>query len=272
MKAKAAYLGPPGTFSHEAARTFFPAGVELVAGRTAGEVIRFYREQAVALAILAVDTSLCGTVGANLDEIAGLDRVRIIGETVIPVHHQLAARPEVQTPAVTTVAAHPKAFEECELWLAAHLPGSRRIPFSSSAAAAVHAAAETSGATAAIASKTAADLYRLKILAADIENSCLNTTRFWVLGREVPSPTKSDQTTLLVTDGLNAVLTALVDARIEILSIYERPSKGDIGVRFYFLDIGGHVETLSLSQFLRHFPEVRWLGSYPRARRSVDRG
>jgi prephenate dehydratase len=204
-------------------------------------------------------------VGANLDEIAGLDRVRIIGETVIPVHHQLAARPEVQTPAVTTVAAHPKAFEECELWLAAHLPASRRIPLSSSAAAAVHAAADTSGATAAIASKTAADLYRLKILAADIENSPLNTTRFWVLGREVPPPTENDKTTLLVTGDLNAALARVVNAKIVILSLCERPSKGEIGSRRYFLDIAGHAQELPLHQLLRHFPEGRWLGSYPRA-------
>lgn len=272
MTPKAAYLGPPGTFSHEAALTFFSAGVELVAGRTAGEVIRCYREETVDQAILAVDTSICGTVGANLDEIAGLERVRIIGETLIPVHHQLAATPEVRIPDVTAVAAHPKAFEECELWLAAHLPGRLRIPAVSSAAAAEQAAADASGATAAIASKTAADLYRLRVLAADIENSSLNTTRFWVLGREAPPPTESDKTTLLVTGDLNAALATLVGARMEILSIYERPSKEEIGARFYFLDIGGHARTPPLSQLLRHFSEGRWLGSYPRPRRPVDRG
>ncbi len=265
MTHRAAYLGPPGTFSHEAALTFFPDGVELVPGRTASEVMRFYREGTTGQALLAIDTSVCGTVGANLDEIAKLDPVRIIGETLIAVHHQLVARPEVRIPAVTTVLAHPKAFEECAHWLARHLPNALRAPLPSSAAAAEQAVAEASGKTAAIASKTAADLYRLKILAADIENSPMNTTRFWAFGREIPPPTGHDQTTLLVTGDLNAALAALVNAKMEILSIYERSSGGKIDARFYFLDLAGHVAAPLLSRLLRRFPEGRWLGSYPRA-------
>ncbi len=265
MNLRVAYLGPPGTFSHEAALTFFPAGVELVPGRTAGEVLRCYRQEKTELAILAIDTSLCGTVGANLDEIATLDRVRIIGETVIAVHHQLAARAEVSIPGIISVSAHPKAFEECELWLARHLPDTIRIPLPSSAAAAAQASVDASGRTAAIASKTAADLYRLKILAADIENAPLNTTRFWVLGRDSPPPTGRDKTTLLVTGDLNAALSKLVNAQIEILSIHERPAGGKIDARCYFLDTAGHAQAPAFSHLLQNFPEGRWLGSYPRA-------
>ncbi len=59
---------------------------------------------------------------------------------------------------------------------------------------------------AAIASKTAAELYELKILASDIEDIHDNATRFWVLGRKIQSPTGQDKTALLVQEDINAVL------------------------------------------------------------------
>ncbi len=232
---RAAYLGPPGTFSHEAAVKFFHPGFELVPGSTARDVIRLYQEGMVDQCILAIDTSIAGTVGENLDAIAKLDRVRVIGETVVAVHHHLMAKPEVSIRAIKTVLAHPKAFEECDVWLAQHLPDTQKIPVASSAAAAQKANGDPAGETAAIASKTAADLYGMKTLAADIESSPLNTTRFWIFGREPHPPTEHDKTTLLVRGDLNAVLLRLVNAKIRVLSIFERPSGGEIEARLYFL-------------------------------------
>ncbi len=260
---RAAYLGPPGTFSHEAAVKFFHPGFDLVPGGTATEVMRLYREERVDQAILAVDTSIGGTVGANLDEIADLPSVRIIGETRLAVHHHLMARPAASVDAIKTVLAHPKAFEECDVWLARHLPDAPRIPAASSAVAAQKAGADPAGGTAAIASKTASDLYGLKILADHIENSPLNTTRFWIFGRELPPPTAHDRTTLLVRGDLNAVLARLMKAQIRILSLYERPSGGELDARLYFLDLEGHRQDPPLFRFLSDFPEGRFLGSYP---------
>jgi len=261
---QAAYLGPPGTFSHEAALKFWQSGFELISCSTAQEVIRVYQEKEADQAILAIDTSLAGTVRENLDGIAKLDAVRIIGETLIAVHHQLIAKAETRIEEVKTILAHPKAMEECEAWLAENLPGVLRIPISSSAAAARKASADPTGETAAIASKTAADLYGMKILASDIETSSRNTTRFWIFGRETPPATGRDKTTLLVTEDLNGILTKLAKEKVRVLSIYERPSGGKIASPIYFLDIEGHIQGPPLSRLLLHFPEGRWLGSYPR--------
>jgi prephenate dehydratase len=84
--------------------------------------------------------------------------------------------------------------------------------------------AAPSGETAPIAAKTAADLYGVKILAADIDGSPLNTTRFWIFGRGTPPAMERDKTTLLGTGDLKGVLSRLVNAKILILSIYERPA------------------------------------------------
>ncbi len=263
-KRRAAYLGPPGTFSHEAALKFWQSGFALVPCSTAREVIRVYREKKVDQAILAIDSSIGGPAGKNLDEIAKLEAVRIIGETLIAVHHQLMARPEGRIEGTKSVLAHPKALEECEVWLTQNLPGAIKIPVSSSAAAAMKASADSTGETAAIASRRATGLYGIKVLASDIETSPLNTTRFWIFGRETPPATEHDKTTLLVTEDLNGILSKLINEKVRVLSIYERPSGWKIELPFYFLDIEGHVQNPPLSHFLHHFSEGRWLGSYPR--------
>jgi chorismate mutase / prephenate dehydratase len=261
--SRAAFLGPPGTFSHEAAVKFFQSGSELVSCGTAREVIRLYREEKADAAILAIDSSIGGTVGENLDALAGLDPVRIIGETMIAVHHHLIGRPGMNIRGIKTVLAHPKAIEECDAWLSRNLPEALRVQVPSSAGAVLQASADFSGETAAISSKTAADLYRMKPLAAHIENSPLNTTLFWAFGRECPPPSGDDKTTLLVTGDLNAALLKLVNAKVRILSIYERPSGGKMEDRFYFLNVEGHGGKPPLTHLLERFPEGKRLGSYP---------
>ena len=228
------------------------------------EVVRVYREKKVAQAILAIDSSIGGTVGENLDEIAKLNTVRIIGEAILAVHHQLMGGPNGSIEKIKTVLAHPKALEECKAWLSRNLPQSLRIPVVSSAAAAKEAGTDPTGETAAIASNAAAGLYGMKVLAPDIETSPLNATRFWILGRKTPRATERDKTTLLVARGLNRVLGSLVKAKIAILSIYERPSGGKLEAPFFFLDIEGHRQNPPLSHLLHQFSDGRWLGSYPR--------
>jgi chorismate mutase/prephenate dehydratase len=134
----------------------------------------------------------------------------------------------------------------------------------SSSAAAKEAIADPSGETAAIASRVAADFYGMKILAADIETSPLNTTRFWILGRETPPGTGRDRTTLLIAGDLHEALAMLINGGIRILSSYERPSGGKIENALYFIDVAGHIHEDPFSRTLRHVPGGRWLGSYPR--------
>jgi chorismate mutase / prephenate dehydratase len=264
-KRRAAYLGPAGTFSHEAATRFWGSRYELIPCPTAKEVIRLYREKAADRALLAIDSSVGGTVGENLDEIARLKTVRIVGESVLSVRHQLLAGPGGSMGRIKTVLSHPKALEECEVWLSRHLPQPLRVPVRSSAAAAEQAAGDPAGETAAVASMAAADLYKLKVLAADIETSPLNATRFWILGRKTPRPTARDKTTFLVSGGLNRFLKILVETKIPILGIYERPSGGKIDSPFYFVDVAGHLRNPPLAHLRLRISEGRRLGSYPRA-------
>lgn len=263
-KKTIAYLGPCGTFTHKAATAFFGSGEEFISRNTVKDVLDLYKTRAVTNCVLAIESSITGTVRENLDEMQKMDQGFIIGEVFIPVHHQLMAQPGANLHEIKVVIGHPVAIEESTRWLQQNLSNVNLETVPSSSMAPLEVSRKGSLAIAAIASKTAAEHYGLQILASDIEDFHDNTTRFWVLGRKIQSPTGQDKTTLLVQEDLNAALQGLVALNIKIISIYERPTMEGLGRRFYFLETQSHAREKPLDLFLKKFPKIRLLGSYPR--------
>jgi prephenate dehydratase len=263
-KKKLACLGPPGTFTHEATIKFFGAEEELIFRDTVQEVLQLFKIREGECCVLAIESSIVGTVRENLDELHKFDQGFIVGEVLLPVHHHLMAKPETNIHGIRVVIGHPVAIDESKMWLQQKLPEVKLETVPSSSMAALEISRNRSSEIAAIASKTAAELYGLKILASDIEDIHDNITRFLVLGRKIPSPTGQDKTTLLVQDDLNDVLHGLMTLGISIISLYERPAAGGLGNHFYLLEAEGHAKENPLDLFLNNFPKIRLLGSYPR--------
>lgn len=257
------YLGPPGTFTHEAAKRFFGPEREMIFRGSVAGMLDLYRKRILHYCVLAVDSSITGTVTANLDEIRDLEDAFIVGEVYVAVHHNLMAKPGANLHEIDVVKGHPVAIEESKRWLQQTLPDVILNRVSSSALAASEVSRETSLKIAAIAPEMAAGIYGLQILASDIEDTFDNLTRFWVLGEENPPSTGEDKTTLISTgEDLDPVIRGLVEANIPILSIYERPSGKKMGGRLYWIDVGGHKENPSLRYFFDHHPAAKYRGSY----------
>ena len=257
------YLGPPGTFTHEAARCYFRSEKGLIPFETIQEVLCRYRDRKIDGCVIAIESSLAGTVAENLDGLRNLEQGLVVGEVLLPTRHQLMARQEMKLEEVQIVLGHPKALEECESWLSQHLPKIARKPLPSSAGAAREVSLDHSLKLAAVAPKAAAGLYGLTILASNIEDAPNNVTRFWVLGRETSPPTGNDKTTLYTQGELHPILHGLSASMIDILSIYERPTGEGIDCHGYFIHVKGHGLNLPLSACLKRFPQVKWIGSYP---------
>lgn len=267
-----AYLGPAGTYSEEAVRTFYGSQVTTLPKASSEEigkaVMQGTSEGGADFGVLPIENSIQGVVLPALDMLAESSLV-IGAEIKLPIHHYLLSKDSLST--ITQVFSHDQALAQCSEWLRANLPGAEWTPVSSTA----HAAelAQSTPRAAAISSKRAAELYNLPILAAQIENRPDNSTRFLVISKEALAsrPTGHDKTsiTFLAADkpgSLLEVLQVFEHHKINLTMIQSRPGNQPWQYRF-FLDFDGHRDDTNVvtafSELEKLGVRFRVMGSYP---------
>ncbi len=161
-----AYLGPQGTFSQEAALKHFGALAVMVPCASIDEVFRQVETGAVGYAVVPVENSTEGAIGRTLDLLLATPS-KICGEVMLPIRQCLMSR-ERRLSGIRKVYSHTQSLAQCQQWLARALPQAERVAVVSNAEAARLAARERRAA--AIGPKTAAALYRLDLLARNIED------------------------------------------------------------------------------------------------------
>jgi len=132
--------------------------------------------------------------------------------------------------------------------------------------------ASREGGTAAIASGTAAELYGLDVLAANIEDDPNNTTRFLVIGSHDPAPSGRDKTSLVMSaanrpGAVHALLSPLAQHGVSMTRLESRPSRTGLWEYVFFVDLEGHQQDAGVAQALEGLQAlaafVKVLGSYP---------
>ena len=279
--ARYAYLGPEGTFAEAAVRTIPAASRgDLQPHTSVTTALEAVRRGEADHALVPIENSVEGSVSATLDELAVGDPLMVTREVLLPVSFALMVRPGTGLHAVRRVATHPHAAAQCRRWLATVLPDAVVVPALSTAAAAAGLADGSAGHDAAIAAPIAAEHYRLEVLASDVEDNPDAVTRFVVVSRpaEPPLPTGHDKTTLVafISDdhagALLEVLTEFAVRGVNLTRIESRPTGEGMGRYCFSIDCEGHVDDARVGEALtglrRVCPDIRFLGSYPRA----DRG
>ena len=265
---RVAYLGPEGTFTHQAALRHFGQSAEITPRDNITEVFRVVESGQSEYGVVPVENSTDGVVAHTLDLFVE-SPLKISGEVELAVHHHLLARDEDRA-ALRQVRAHPQALAQCRQWLDRELPGLDCISDASNAAAARYAASHPD--TAAIASRAAAEQYNLNILAQDIEDNPNNRTRFLVIGPHDQAPSGEDKTSVLVSarnqpGALLGLLRPLAEAGIDMTRIESRPTHLVNWEYIFFLDIRGHQKDPEVAQALEHLLAAaafcKILGSYP---------
>ncbi|MCA9647842.1 MAG: prephenate dehydratase [Polyangiaceae bacterium] len=264
-----AYLGPPGTFSHMAAKAAFGVAMRYVDTSTIAGVFDAVMRKEVTYGVVPIENSTEGGVTFTLDSLIESD-VRIRQEIVIEVAHCVVSRsPELAS--VRKVFTHPQPLGQCRAWLNTNLPHAE-IVLSSSTAAAARLASEEPG-SAAISSRLAAELHGLTILRADIQDKKHNATRFLVIGEQDAPPTGSDRTSIVFSapheqGALRRSLEIFDDAGINLSRIESRPA-GKLWEYVFFVDLEGHRSDENVKQAIKALTDraamLKVLGSYPRS-------
>jgi chorismate mutase/prephenate dehydratase len=263
-----AYLGPEGTFTQQAALKHFGHAVNTVALNAIDEVFREVESGSAQFGVVPIENSTEGVVNHTLDMFMRSE-LRICGEVQLRVHHHLLSR-QTDLARVTRVVSHQQSLAQCREWLDANLPNIERIAVSSNAEAARRASGDDT--LAAIAGESAAEIYQLNKVAANIEDEPDNTTRFLVIGRIETLPSGKDKTSLLLSSrnkpgALYDLLGALARHGINMTRIESRPSRQAAWEYVFFLDLDGHAAQSPLKEALAELKHeaalFKLLGSYP---------
>lgn len=269
---KVAFLGPEGTFTQAAVLTHFGHSVRSLPLVSIDEVFHEVEAANADFGVVPIENSTEGTVNHTLDRFL-TSPLKICGEVELRIHHFLMGAMS-SLGRIQRVCSHAQALAQCRAWLDDHLPNVEQVAVSSNAEGARRARDEKG--TAAIAGDTAAEVYGLKVLAAQIEDRPDNATRFLVLGRKLFSASGEDRTTLLLSVGhsdspgaLYRLLEPLAKHRISMTRIESRPSHRRKWDYVFFIDIEGHCEEPHVARALEALKKraslFRVLGSYPRA-------
>ena len=269
---KVAFLGPEGTFTQAAVLKHFGASVRALPLTAIDEIFHEVEGGIADFGVVPIENSSEGTVNHTLDMFL-TSGLKICGEVELRVSHCLMGKMS-GFEGIKRVCAHPQALAQCRGWLDEQLSDVERIGVSSNAEGARRARDERG--TAAIAGRTAAEIYSLNLLANEIEDRSDNTTRFLVVGRKLFDASGADRTTLLVstsdTDDAGALfqlLEPLAQHRVNMTRIESRPSRRRKWDYVFFIDIEGHVSDPPVAKALAALQSraslFKVLGSYPRA-------
>ncbi len=265
-----AYQGEAGAFSEEGARALFPDEEHRAQPsiRTVFEAVEVGRAR---WGLVPMDNSQAGSINETYDLFLR-HGLHLVGETVVRVDHCLLALPGSGVDDVREVMSHPQAIAQCEEFLSA-LEVNVRAEYNT-AGAAKRIAEERLEGVAAIASRRAAGLYGLDVLAERIQTYPDNYTRFGALARDPTPLAQPDKSSLVfgvghVAGSLYRCLGALAERHLNLTKLESRPRPGRPWEYVFYADVEAPADRPemvdALAELSRHATFTRLLGTYAAA-------
>lgn len=268
---KVAFLGPLATFTHVATMQQFGLSAQLVPQKSIPAVFDEVLRGRAHYGVVPVENSNEGIVSHTLDMFMDSD-LKINAEILLEISHDLLSR-SGELSQVRKVVSHPQALAQCRAWLEENLPDLPLVDVASTALAAQLVAEDETAA--AIASEQAGNLYGLKVVKRKIEDNPNNFTRFLVIGRNTPTRSGKDKTSIMfsIKDEpgiLYRMLEPFSVRGVNLCKIESRPLRKKAWEYIFFLDLDGHVEEeniqAALDELKQYCQFLKVLGSYPRVR------
>jgi chorismate mutase/prephenate dehydratase len=268
---RVAFQGERGSYSHEACERRFGSQVAVKPYRSLREVFHAVEIAQETFGVVPIENSYEGSINETYDLLA-TTTLKVCGEIQVRVRHCLIARPGTRASDIAAVYSHPQALAQCAGYLRTHKL--EAVPTYDTAGSVKLIKTMRSKKIAAIASRRAAELYGMQIIAEGIEDSDVNYTRFLVLGKKIARRSGNDKTSIIFgvehkPGSLHRALTALSKRGINLTKIQSRPVKDTPWQYNFYVDFHGHMRDKLCQEALRDLREratfAKILGSYPNA-------
>lgn len=268
---KIAYQGVPGAYSHIACGKLFP-GQEYVPCDTFEIAMELVDNGTVDKAVIPVENSDAGRV-SDVHFLLPQAGLHIVGEYFMRIEHQLLAVKGARLENITSAASHPQALAQCSDFLKGH--NIKAVSRIDTAKSCEKIALEQDMSKAAIASKLAADIYGLDILASNIENANNNTTRFLIMQKQEEFPVNDGGSfitsivfvTKHIPAALYKVLGGFATNGINISKLESYLLNGKFFSAQFYIEVEQHVHSRALQYALNELKffseEYQILGCYP---------
>ena len=268
---KIAYLGPEGTWTHQAAIKKFGHSVAYTSQPNFAEVFDQVTRRQADYGVVPIENSTEGAVSHTLDLFVD-SPLQICAQILLRIENGLmAAIPREQ---IKTLYSHPQVFGQCRNWILRNFPEADLVEVSSTTRAAQLARDNAAQGAAALGGALAAEMNGLEMLESSIQDRATNTTRFLVIGEKTCPPTGKDRTSILFAihdrpGSLVRALQAFDQFQINMSKIESRPSKRKDWEYVFYVDLSGHCDDPELKNAIeeleKHCSMVKLLGSYPDA-------
>lgn len=237
---KVAIQGIPGSFHHEAAIMLLGPGISILHCNTFREVFEAVQEGPADRGVVAVENSLHGSINA-VYRLLARGSAWVGGEVFLHIEQFLVGTPGADLAGVTKIISQAPALAQCELWLAANLPDAVLEETNDTAESVRTVVSQDDPSLAAVAGKTAAELYGGKTLAGPINDDKHNYTRFFLLSADKQLDEGADKTSIILETGhqpgaLYQALGAFAEAGINLSKLDSHPIAGNTRRYAFYID------------------------------------
>ncbi|MFY9893725.1 MAG: prephenate dehydratase, partial [Xanthobacteraceae bacterium] len=272
-RRKIAFQGELGANSHIACNEAYP-GYQPLPCSTFEDAFAAVRSGRADLAMIPIDNSVAGRV-ADIHHLMPQSKLHIVAEWFLPVQHQLMAPKGATLKTIRTVESHVHALGQCRNIIRAL--GVKAVVAADTAGAAREVAEAGDISRAALATKLAAKIYRLRILKKDVADAKHNTTRFVVLAREPKWASRKDKrliTTFVfqvrnIPAALYKALGGFATNGVNMTKLESYMVDGSFTATQFYADVEGHPNHRALElaleelEFVSVPKSLRILGVYP---------
>lgn len=263
------FQGVEGAYSHAAVRMYFGEDADAYHVEKFEDTMKELGRGQADYAVLPIENSTAGFVITNYDLLSRYENY-IVGEIYVPVDHVLLGVPGASVSDVKTVYSHNQALMQCSEYLNSHRDWNQ-VSMLNTAAAAKKVMEEQDKTQAAVASRTAGELYGLAELKTSISNEKGNTTRFLVLSREPVYEKRASRVTITfevphVSGSLYRILGNFIFNGVNMRMIESRPIPDKPFEYRFFVDIEGNLGEApvhnALAGIRAEASSMRILGNY----------